>query len=299
MKRPACTRLAFLLFAFCLTAGCSTVPYTNRKQFMIVSESQDLQLGATAYKQVLKESKVVTDPRITAPVQEIGRRIAAVADKPDYKWEFTVIDDPKQANAFCLPGGKVAVYTGIFPIAQTDAGLAAVIGHEVAHALARHGAERMSTATALQVGGAAVAVAAGTQGAGAQQAAMAAYGLGSQVGVALPFSRSQESEADHIGIILMAKAGYDPEAAIGLWQRMEKDANSGAPPEWLSTHPSPATRQDDIRGWMAEAMQYYNTSQHAQDAALPSITGAAASASSKTAPAPADEPKFQPDRPSQ
>ena len=293
MSRQGWTRLAGIVAMVVAGSACTTVPYTNRSQFMIMSESQDLALGANAYQQVLKESKIVTDPRITGPVQEIGRRIAAVADKPSYKWEFTVIDDPKQVNAFCLPGGKVAVYTGIFPVAQDDAGLGAVIGHEVAHALARHGAERMSTSTALQIGGAAVAVAAGTQGAGAQQAAMAAYGLGSQVGVALPFSRSQESEADHIGIILMAKAGYNPEAAIGLWQRMEQDAKGKSPPEWLSTHPSPGTRQQDIRGWMAEAEKYYASSAHAQNAPLPSIAGAVTTASGTTT-APADEPKFQP-----
>jgi len=274
-----------------LAVGCSTVPYTNRSQFMIMSESQDLALGATAYEQVLKEAKIATDPRVTAPVQEIGRRIAAVADKPDYQWEFTVIDDPKQANAFCLPGGKVAVYTGLYPIARDDAGLAAVIGHEVAHALARHGAERVSTSTALQVGGVAVAVAAGTQGGAAQQAVMAAYGLGSQVGVALPFGRKQESEADRIGLILMAKAGYDPEAAIGLWQRMEQDEQGGRPPEWLSTHPAPDTRQEDIRGWLAEARQYYQSPIASQTDLLPTISGAGV-ASAKSA-APAAEPKFQ------
>ncbi|MEO8603589.1 MAG: M48 family metallopeptidase [bacterium] len=300
MSQPGWRRASLLLALIAASGlGCTTVPYTNRSQFMIMSESQDLALGASAYQQMLKQSKLVTDPRITAPVQEIGRRIAAVANKPDYKWEFTVIDDPKQANAFCLPGGKVAVYTGIFPIAQDDAGLAAVIGHEVAHALARHGAERMSTSTALQVVGAGVAVAAGTQGSGAQQAAMAAYGLGSQVGVALPFSRNQESEADHIGVILMAQAGYNPEAALGLWQRMEKDAKGGAPPEWLSTHPAPSTRQEDIRGWMAEADKYYAAAAHAPDAALPSINGAVASSGGSGSAAPADEPKFQPYRRSQ
>jgi predicted Zn-dependent protease len=292
MARNGWSRVVLLLMVVGGGVGCSTVPYTNRSQFMIMSESQDLKLGADAYQQVLKESKIVKDPTITAPVLEIGRRIAAAANKPDYQWEFTVIDDPKQANAFCLPGGKVAVYTGIFPIAKTDAGLAAVIGHEVAHALARHGAERMSTSTALQVGGAAVAVAAGTQGAAAQQAAMAAYGLGSTVGVALPFSRSQESEADHIGLILMAKAGYDPEAAIGLWQRMEQDEHSGRPPEWLSTHPNPDTRQQDIRGWIAEAMKYYQSPVATQNDALPSISGAVASASGSTK-APANEPKLR------
>jgi metalloendopeptidase OMA1, mitochondrial len=269
-------RIAPLCVLGCLH-GCATVPYTNRSQLMLMSESDDLKLGAAAYGQVLKKSTVVHDPQVTEVVQRVGKRIAAVADKPEYQWEFTVIDDPKQANAFCLPGGKVAVYTGIFPIARDEAGLATVIGHEVAHALARHGAERMSQSTLLQAGAVAAAVAAGASGAGAgtQQAVMAAYGLGSQVGVALPFSRSQESEADHIGLILMAKAGYDPEAAVGLWQRMEADAQGKTPPEWLSTHPSPATRQDDLRGWMAEAMKYYQPSGQPV-ALLPKIPGAAA-----------------------
>jgi len=258
-----------------VAAGCTTVPYTNRSQLMLMSESDDMQLGAAAYQQVLKKEPVVHDPQITAVVTRVGRRIAAAADKPEYQWEFTVIDDPKQANAFCLPGGKVAVYTGIFPIARDEAGLAAVIGHEVAHALARHGAERMSTGTLLQVGAVGVAVAAGASGAGGatQQAIMQAYGLGSTVGIALPFSRSQESEADHIGLILMAKAGYDPDAAIGLWQRMAAAERSGAPPEWLSTHPSPETREKDLRLWLAEAKQYYKPTGEAI-AMLPPIPGA-------------------------
>lgn len=261
MRRLECglvTALVPLLFA----AGCATVPYTNRSQLMLVSESDDLQLGATAYGEVLKKAKVVHDPQITDVVQRVGQRIAAVADKPDYQWEFTVIDDPKMANAFCLPGGKVAVYTGIFPMAHDENGLATVVGHEVAHALARHGAERMSQDTLLQAGAVGVAVAAGASGAGAatQQAAMAAYGLGSQVGIALPFNRSQESEADHIGLILMAKAGYDPQAAVVLWQRMEAAEQGAAPPQWLSTHPANATRQQDLRGWMAEAERYYTPS---------------------------------------
>ncbi len=159
-------RAAALALTLIAATGCSTVPYTHRSQFMVMPESDDLKLGAAAYQQVLKQAKISHDPRFTAPVQEVGKRIAAAADKPEYQWEFTVIDDPKQANAFCLPGGKVAVYTGIFPIAKDEAGLATVIGHEVAHALARHGAERMSTGMALQAGGTAVAVAAGGQSAG-------------------------------------------------------------------------------------------------------------------------------------
>lgn len=245
---------------------------------MLMSESDDLQLGAAAYQEVLKKEKIVHDPSLTAPVLRVGRRIAAVADKSDYQWEFSVIDDPKQANAFCLPGGKVAVYTGIFPIARDEAGLAAVIGHEVAHALARHGAERVSTGTLLQIGAVGVAVAASGAGAGAgtQQAIMQAYGLGSTVGVALPFGRSQESEADHIGIILMAKAGYDPQAAIGLWERMAKAAQGKSPPEWLSTHPAPETRIADLEKWMPEARKYFQPPGQPV-AMLPPIPGADAS----------------------
>lgn len=281
---------AALVLALIAVSGCATVPYTKRSQFIMMSEADDLQLGAAAYQQVLKEEKVVRDPRFTEPVLRVGRRIAAAADKPDYQWEFTVIDDPKQANAFCLPGGKVAVYTGIFPIAQDEAGLAVVIGHEVAHALARHGAERMSTSMALQAAGLAVAVAAGGQSAATQQAIMGAYGLGAQVGVALPFSRSQESEADRIGLILMAKAGYDPEAALGLWQRMEQNSNGNGPPEWLSTHPAEDTRQVDIRGWIAEARQYFQPPP-APNAPLPSVSGGGGSTSSTAG---ANEPKFRP-----
>jgi predicted Zn-dependent protease len=275
MQRLGCG-LATSLIPLLLAAGCATVPYTNRSQLMLVSESDDLALGATAYGEVLKKSKIESDPQITEVVQRVGKRIAAVADKPGYQWEFSVIDDPKTANAFCLPGGKVAVYTGIFPMAHDENGLATVIGHEVAHALARHGAERMSQDTLLQVGAVGVAVAAGASGAGAgtQQAMMAAYGLGSQVGVALPFSRSQESEADHIGLILMAKAGYDPEASIALWQRMEAAEQGAAPPQWLSTHPANATRQQDLKGWMAEAERYY-TPTGEPAALLPQVPGAA------------------------
>jgi predicted Zn-dependent protease len=280
MAHSGWTRVAVLGLIAALS-GCATVPYTKRSQFIMMSESEDLALGADAYKQVLSKAKIERDPRFTEPVQRVGQRIAAVADKPGYKWEFVVIDDPKQVNAFCLPGGKVAVYTGLFPVARDEDGLAVVIGHEVAHALARHGAERMSTGMALNVLGAAVAIGAGTQGGAVQQAAMSAYGLGAQVGVALPFSRSQESEADQIGLILMAKAGYDPAAAIGLWQRMERASGGKGPPEWLSTHPAPTTRQDDIRAWIKEAMRYYRAQPGVTNALLPAISGAATVAEAK------------------
>jgi predicted Zn-dependent protease len=277
IRRHLCRVLYPLLLL--LSAGCSTVPYTNRSQLMLMSESQDLQLGAAAFSEVLKKEKVVRDPQLVEPVQRVGQRIAAAAEKPEYQWEFVVIDDPKTANAFALPGGKVAVYTGLFPIARDEAGLAVVMSHEVAHALARHGAERMSQGTLIQIGAVGVAVA--TSGAGAssgtQQAIMQAYGLGSTVGLALPFGRSQESEADHIGLILMAKAGYDPRAAAGFWQRMAGAEQSGRPPEWLSTHPSPETRITDIEKWIPDALAYFKPP-GAPVAMLPSIPGAPAQA---------------------
>jgi predicted Zn-dependent protease len=240
-------------------AACATVPYTNRSQLMMVSQGEELSLGAQAYKELLAQSKVERDAQVNAVVRRVGERIAAAAERPDYQWEFVVIEDARQVNAFALPGGKVAVYTGMFPVAETEAGLATVMGHEVAHALARHGAERMSQQMGMQLVGAGLAVGLGAGGASGvtQDVAMQAFGLGAQVGVLLPFSREQESEADHIGLILMAKAGYDPSQAIGFWQRMEETGGGGAPPEFLSTHPSHGTRTAQIEVWLPEANKYY------------------------------------------
>lgn len=225
-------------------------------------------LGADAYAEVLAKAKVVRDPKVVALVARIGERIARVANKPEYTWEFTVIDDPKQANAFALPGGKVAVYTGIFPIARDSAGLATVMGHEVAHAIARHGAERMSRGVVAQIAATGLAVGLGGQTPATQNAVMQAFGLGVQVGAILPFSRSQESEADHIGMILMAKAGYDPAAAADLWRRFEA-GGSGGPPEFLSTHPSYGTRIQEIEQWLPEASAYFDPSAAAPVVLLP------------------------------
>lgn len=249
-------RLWMLGIALAITIGaCVTTPYTNRSQMILLSESEELQLGVAAYQEVLSKSNVTTGKPL-AVVQRVGERIAAAADKPSYQWQFTAIDDPKTVNAFALPGGKVAVYTGLFPIAKDEAGLAAVMGHEVAHALARHGAERMSQGMVLQLGAVGLSAAMGGKDPALANAVMSAYGLGAQVGVALPFNRSQESEADRIGMILMAKAGYDPEAALFLWQRMGENESGGRPPEYLSTHPSAETRQEQIRGWLPEARGY-------------------------------------------
>ncbi len=224
---------------------------------MMVSEAEELQLGPQAYREILSKERILTNPAMTRQVERVGRAIAAVADKPGYEWEFAVIDSPETANAFALPGGKVAVYSGLFAVAQNDAGLATVIGHEVAHVLARHGAERMSQGAAAQLIGQALSVAVGGKSAATRAAVMQAYGLGAQVGVMLPYSREMESEADHIGLILMAKAGYDPSVSIGLWERMANLGTASRPPELLSTHPHSETRIEQLRQWMPEAERYY------------------------------------------
>ena len=269
MKQLWRLELCLAAFALC-AASCATAPYTHRSQLIVVSQSQETALGADAYRETLAKAKVDTDPQINAIVREVGERIARVADRPDYKWEFTVIDAPNTVNAFALPGGKVAVYTGLLPVAQDTAGLAAVIGHEVGHAIARHGAERVSQAMGAQAVGVVLAVGLGAASPQNANAIMQLYGLGAQVGVLLPWSRTQESEADHIGLILMAKAGYDPEAALALWQRMEKLESKGAQPaEFLSTHPGYGTRQHDIKAWLPEAQRYFQSDPNARVVPLP------------------------------
>jgi len=263
-------RMAIL--AVLAVIGCTAAPYTKRSQLILVSPDQESKLGAQAFREVLGKSHVDPRPAVKRPVEEVGRRLARAANRPDYKWEFAVIDDPKQVNAFALPGGKVAVYTGLFPVAQDTNGLAVVLGHEIAHVLARHGAERMSQAAVAQAGqGVLGALLGAGPGAGA---ILAAYGLGAQVGVLLPYSRTQESEADHIGLLLMAQAGYDPRAALAFWQRMERTGGSG-PPQFLSTHPSHGTREQQIQSWLAEATRYYDASVHAANEPLPAMATAA------------------------
>lgn len=230
--------------------GCATAPYTGRSQLILVSPQEEARLGAAAYKDVLQQSRIERGARANQLVEGVFRRLARAANRPDFEWQFTVIDDPKQANAFALPGGKVAVYTGIFPVAQSTTGLAVVLGHEIAHVLARHGAERMSQAMAAQAGAVAVAVASDSP------LVRQAYGLGAQYGMMLPWGRTQESEADRIGLILMAEAGYDPSEAMDFWQRMERAGSGKQPPEFVSTHPSHETRQQQILEWLPEARQH-------------------------------------------
>jgi predicted Zn-dependent protease len=255
--------LASLVLGGFLVWSCSSAPYTGRRQVILVSEGQETALGDDAYKHVLRDSVITHNPDAERIVRKVGERIAAVANKSDYKWEFSVINDPDMVNAFAVPGGKVAAYTGIFGPARDEAGLAVVLGHEVAHALARHPAERMSQGMLLQLGGVGLGVALGKNPAMANQV-LQAYGILGGVGVALPFGRSQETEADHIGLILMAKAGYDPRVALDLWQRMEtmekKDGAKGRPPDFLSTHPGYETRVQNIRSFLPEALSYYQPS---------------------------------------
>ena len=258
----------FALAIFFLV-GCATAPITGRRQFMLISENTEINQGEEAYRAILRQSVISHNPEAKRIVRKVGEKIARVANKPNYKWEFTVIDDPDMANAFAVPGGKVAVYTGIFPAARDEAGLAVILGHEVAHALARHGAERMSRDQLFQLGGLGLAA-----GLGGNPQVLQAYGLGTSLGLVLPFSRSQELEADRIGLRLMAEAGYDPKSSLDVWKRMERKESAkgqGAPPSFLSTHPGYQKRTQRLRAWIPEAMQYYRPSNQTVEL-LPSLS---------------------------
>jgi len=248
--------LALLLIVLSLSPlGCETVPYTGRRQIQLVSPDEETKMGAQSYQEIVGKAPLSTDGQANALVQRVGTRIAAVTGLTE-QWEFKLIADDKQANAFALPGGKVAVYTGILPITRDESGLAAVLGHEIGHVLARHGGERLSQQMGVQTATQLLAGMASSNPATVQLVS-AALGAGAQVGVLLPWSRQQESEADHIGLILMAKAGYDPHASLELWKRMAEAAKGQRPSQWLSTHPAEETRIEQIQGWMPEALTYY------------------------------------------
>ena len=260
-------RLALGLIVTLLLAGCATVPLTGRRQLSLVPQFDLVTLGARSYEQFLDESKLSQDARETQMVVDVGERIALSAEEfmrergmkgelKYYQWEFRLIEADTIVNAFCMPGGKVGVFTGMFPIAQDENGLAVVLGHEIAHAIANHGGERMSQLLLIELGGMALSRAVEEKPEKTRQLAMLAYGVGANVGVLLPYSRRHESEADRIGLILMARAGYDPQAAIPFWQRMNSQGGE-RPPEFLSTHPAPESRIEDIRYHLPEAMKYY------------------------------------------
>lgn len=269
MKRKRYLISLAILFGIIIYA-CSTVPLTGRRQINIIPNSQMLSMSFTQYDDFLQQHKLSTNNEQTALIKKVGGRISAAVEKyfadhnlsgelDGYKWEFNLVESD-EVNAWCMPGGKVVFYTGILPITQTEAGVAVVMGHEIAHAVAEHGNERMSQEMITQLGGMALSKALETKPEETQQIAMTAFGLGAQFGVLLPFSRTHESEADHLGLIFMAIAGYDPHEAISFWKRM--DAQGGQkPPEFLSTHPSNETRIADIEKEMPEAMKYYRQDQ--------------------------------------
>lgn len=265
--RLTITRSIFAFTLICL-AGCSSVPLTGRKQLSLMPSNQVQSMSYSQYDEVLRTSKVITGTEQSDMVKRVGNRIKDAVEQymsehhrskalEGYEWEFNLIESDA-VNAWCMPGGKVAFYTGIMPVCQDEAGVAVVMGHEIAHAVARHGSERMSQGMVTQLGGVALAVALQEKPAETQQLFMAAYGVGSQVGVLLPFSRLHESEADRLGLTFMAMAGYDPGEAPDFWSRMSSLSGGAQPAEFMSTHPSHSTRIENLNDWMPEAMVHYN-----------------------------------------
>jgi len=252
MIRPLILALGLLSLA-----GCYTVPITGRTAFIVVPQGEEISLGVSAYDEAKSNTPVSRDRALQTRVEMVGKRIAAVSDFPDWKWEFTVFDDPKTPNAWCLPGGKIAVYTGLMPYVTSDAELAAVMAHEVSHAIARHGAERMSQQMIIEAGAQAITATASQKN---LEAYKVAYGVGSQLFVSLPHSRSQEYESDRMGLIYMARAGYDPNAALTFWERFKQASAGKTPPEFLSTHPADDNRIAQIKELLPEAEKVYEQS---------------------------------------
>lgn len=261
MKHKIITLLVLILVA----AACSKVPITGRKQMKLLPNSTLNSMALDQYKQFLGSHVLSSDQQKVAQVKRVGERIQKAVSNyfkvkkqtkylAGYRWEFNLVEDPL-VNAWCMPGGKVVVYTGLLPVAANDDGLAVVMGHEIAHAIANHGNERMSQGLAVQAGGVALSVALSSQSAATQDLFQKAYGVGANVGAVLPFSRMHESEADEMGLIFMAMAGYNPEEAIAFWRRMD-DASKGGPPAFLSTHPAHSTRIDRLKKVIPKAKGY-------------------------------------------
>lgn len=258
-----------VIFLLLFAGACAIVPFTGRKQFTVIPSSQMLSLSADSYTQVLKDNKISQNQNYVTHVRQVGTRLTAAVEKymnnnglaasiEGYDWQYNVLES-KEMNAWCMPGGQIAFYEGIMPICEDDNGIAVVMGHEIAHAIAQHGNERMSQQLVVQMGGVALSEALQTQKETTQQLAMLAFGVGSKLGVELPFSRTHESEADEMGLYFMSLAGYDPRTAPVFWERMQAAGSSGTP-EFLSTHPAPASRIRDLNKHMTKALEYYNTS---------------------------------------
>jgi predicted Zn-dependent protease len=259
--------IGLIAIGFTMARGCQMGPF-GRNQVVALTPAQEAQLGLQAFQEVLSTSRVVQGGPVVADVREITQRLTNATRSadfqrrigiqiPQFEWELEVVDE-RQVNAFCLPGGKIVVYTGILPVAETDAGLATVIGHEIAHALAHHGAERMAQQQMAQIGLTAAGASISDMDPGHQQQIMMVLNAGTKFGI-LKYSRSHESEADHVGLLLMAAAGFDPRESVDFWQRMSQaTSGAGAPPEFMSTHPSHGTRIHDLKKWMSEAMSLYD-----------------------------------------
>lgn len=255
-------KVGSVLFVATLLVACATNPFTGKKTMALVGNNELFASSFQQYGTFIKENKVVTGTADAQLVNKVGEKIKNAAETylkengysnylKDYKWEYKLVQD-KAANAWCMPGGKIVIYTGILPITKTETGLATVMGHEVAHALANHGQQRMSASTLQQIGATGLGVATGNSSAQTQQYAMTAYGLTTNLGGMMPFSRKHETEADEIGLILMAIAGYDPSEAVSFWQRMAKQSDSSQP-EFLSTHPSNSTRINNLNEMIPNA----------------------------------------------
>jgi predicted Zn-dependent protease len=268
------------VIGFTMARGCQTGPF-GRRQVVAMNADQETALGAQAYREVLQKSDVIRSGPIVDAVEDIARRLARATrderflkatDLKDQKFEWSVsVVRSKEINAFCLPGGKIVVYTGILPVAETNAGLATVMGHEIAHALAHHGAERMAQQRIAQIGAVAAGASLGDMDNRQRMAVMMAINAGAQYGI-LKYSRKHESEADHVGLLLMAVAGYNPEEAVKFWQRMAKATSGGRrPPEFMSTHPSHQTRVRDLINWMKEAQALYRESDRQKNETLPGL----------------------------
>ena len=254
----------FIVLTILILAACSTVPLTGRRQLSLIPSSQMLSMSFQQYDQVKEESKVVTNTEQAAMIQRVGAKISKATEQflkqkgiqETFEWEFILIEDDQTVNAWCMPGGKVAFYTGILPYTKTEAGAAVVMGHEIAHAVANHGNERMSQSLVVEMGGLTLAKALEQKPEGTQNLWMSAFGLGTQLGVMLPFSRKHEYEADRIGLSLMAMAGYNPQEAVDFWSRMAESGGAKSP-EFMSTHPSDENRIAQLKNLLPEANQYY------------------------------------------
>ena len=267
MKNTLQTKLFVLSGLLLLLSGCTEIELTGRKQFNIVPDSTMNSMSFQSYGEFLSKHKLSTNAEQTQMVKRIGGRIQKAVEQyceqngildrlAGYKWEFNLVEDPN-VNAWCMPGGKVVIYTGILPIAQGETGLAVVMGHEIAHAFAKHGAERMTQGLLVQMGSVALSTALEDRPEQTKNLFMQSYGIGTQIGVLLPYSRIHENEADHLGMVFMAMAGYNPQEAVAFWQRMAAEKKGAAPPEFLSTHPADETRIQNLKDLLPEAMKYY------------------------------------------